>query len=345
MPRLPLEGEPLGNQLVAAGGGATLLVASTGGHLEELVRLSHRFTPRSARVEWVTFADPQSESLLAGKRVHTVPYIPPRGYVAAASSLARAVSILRRGKFDRIVSTGAGIAIPFLTAARILGVESHYIESSARTGGASVTGSVVSRLPGVRTYTQHRAWSSPRWRYEGSLFDGYEVIRAPDGIRAPVAGRVVVTLGTMRTYGFRRAVDRLRLVLPQVTTADADVLWQVGATEVDDLQIQVRDRIPASEMLEAIGAADLVIAHAGIGSALSALDAGVCPVLLPRSAAHKEHVDDHQRLIARDLNERGLAISRDVDKLNAGDLTEAMARSIHGLTTAAPFMLSSPERS
>ena len=54
-------------------------------------------------------------------------------------------------------------------------------------------------------------------------------------------------------------------------------------------------------MQAAIDQADLVIAHAGIGSALTAFDAGLCPVLLPHSAARGEHVDDHQQLIADDL--------------------------------------------
>lgn len=317
--------------------GRTLLVASTGGHLDELLRLRRRLSPRADSVGWATFDDPQSRSLLATQEVHTVPYIAPRDVVAAGRGLPRALGILRRGRFDRVVSTGSGIALPFLTAARILGLESHYVESAARTSGPSLSGSLVSRLPGTRTYTQYEAWSSSRWIYRGSLFDGYEVVESA-GTDAP-ARRVVVTLGTMRTYGFRRSVEKLVELLPAVTAPDADVLWQVGSTDVSGLGVTARQYVPADELAAAVRAADLVIAHGGIGSALSALDAGRSPVLLPRSRQHGEHVDDHQKLIAAMLADRGLAVSRDPADLTVDDLILAMRRRVVPAETAEPFRL------
>ena len=47
----------------------TLLVASTGGHLEQLMRLHERLRPASNETEWVTSDEPQSRSLLSGQRV------------------------------------------------------------------------------------------------------------------------------------------------------------------------------------------------------------------------------------------------------------------------------------
>lgn len=52
-----------------------LLVASTGGHLEQLKRLEPRFAPAFDQAAYATFDDPQSRSLLAGRDVHFVPYI------------------------------------------------------------------------------------------------------------------------------------------------------------------------------------------------------------------------------------------------------------------------------
>jgi UDP-N-acetylglucosamine--N-acetylmuramyl-(pentapeptide) pyrophosphoryl-undecaprenol N-acetylglucosamine transferase len=317
--------------------GRTLLVASTGGHLEELFRLRGRLSPGADSVGWATFDDHQSRSLLAQQEVHTVPYIAPRDVGAAARGLPRALAILRRGRFDRVVSTGSGIALPFLTAAWILGLESHYVESAARTSGPSLSGSLVSRLPGSRTYTQYQAWSSSRWVYRGSLFDGYTV--SESGGTQPPAHRVVVTLGTMRTYGFRRAVEKLAQLLPQVTAADADVLWQVGSTDISGLPVDGRQYVPAEEIRAAVQAADLVVAHAGIGSALSALDAGRSPVLLPRSHRHGEHVDDHQKQIASALSDRRLVVSRDPAVLTVDDLLLAMRRRVLPAESAEPFHL------
>ena len=42
----------------------------------------------------------------------------------------------------------------------------------------------------------------------------------------------------------------------------------------------------------ATAAADVVISHAGVGSALTALRCGKRPILVPREAARGEHVDD-----------------------------------------------------
>lgn len=56
--------------------GRQLLVASTGGHLAQIVK----WAPRIGAAEdslWVTFESPQSESLLDGRRVLKVPYVAP----------------------------------------------------------------------------------------------------------------------------------------------------------------------------------------------------------------------------------------------------------------------------
>lgn len=319
----------------ATGYGDTLFVASTGGHLEELKRLSYRFDDGGGIGHWATFADAQSDSLLRGERVHHLRYVPPRGYRAAAANVSTAVSLLRRGGYRRIVSTGAGVAIPFLLAGRSMGLDCHYVESAARTTGPSLTGSVAARIPGVRLYTQYEEWASSRWHYRGSVFDTWST----ETVSAGPARRVVVTLGTMRDYGFRSAVDALLRVLPEVTTPDAQVLWQVGSTDVNGRGIEAHDRLPADHLRRAMSEADLVVAHAGVGSALNALDSGNVPVLLPRLHSRGEHVDDHQQMIARRLADRRLAVTSDPAGLTAAHLREAMSKRVHASGLAEPFRL------
>jgi UDP-N-acetylglucosamine--N-acetylmuramyl-(pentapeptide) pyrophosphoryl-undecaprenol N-acetylglucosamine transferase len=317
--------------------GGVLLVANTGGHLEELYRLRPRFVPRADREEWATFDDPQSRTMLAGRPVHFVSYVGPRAYRPAAANVAAARRILRAGRFERVVSTGAAVALPFLLAARVMRVPCHYIESAARSQGPSMTGKLVGRIPGVRLYTQYESWASSRWAYRGSLFDAYQ----PDAPATTVdqARSVVVTLGTMRDYSFRTAVDRIRDVLPAVLAPDAEVLWQTGATDVRDLDIDGHERLPSDQLSDAVARADLVIAHAGIGSALTALDLGKCPVLLPRRVQRKEHVDDHQQMIARELGGRGLAVSTEAPELRVDHLWAAMRSAVRVKEASAPFTL------
>ncbi|HLT83554.1 MAG TPA: glycosyltransferase [Phototrophicaceae bacterium] len=316
--------------------GRALLVASTGGHLEQLWRLHARFRPAFAEVEWATFDEAQSRSLLADQTVHHVPYIPPRGYGEVVRGMREARRILRAGSFDTVVSTGSGIALAFLPVARALGVRTHYVESAARADGPSLTGRIVSRVPGTRTYSQYPTWADTRWQYRGSLFDGYEAV---PGEPTGGARRVVVTLGTMRRYGFRRALEAVVRALPEVLAPGAEVLWQTGVTDCAGLPIEGRVDVPAAELHAAIGAADLVIAHAGIGSCLTALDAGRSPVVLPRRHAFDEHVDDHQELIAHELDRRGLAVRRLPGELTGADLRAAMARRVRAVDTYQEFRL------
>lgn len=313
----------------------TLLVAATGGHLEELFQIRPRLVPECGETQWVTHDDPQSRSLLGRESVRTVPYVPPRGHRQVAEITPEAWRIVRGGGFDRVISTGAGIAVPFLAAARLSGLECHYIESAARADGPSVTGRIASMMPGVRLYSQYQKWASDKWNYRGSLFDSFE----PAECQPPAIKRVVVTLGTMRTYGFRRAVDRLLQVLPEVLAPDAEILWQLGVTNDAGMSGDVRASVPNAELRRAIAGADLVIAHSGIGSALTALELGKRPVLLPRRPTFDEHVDDHQALIAHELGRRGLAVAVEADEVAVGDLIRAASGRVLSKESPGPFRL------
>lgn len=297
----------------------TLLVASTGGHLEQLYRLSRGFIPESHGVHWVTHDDQQSRSLLAEESVEWVPYVPPRGYREMLSLLPVARRILREGNYRRVVSTGAGMSLSFFLQARRMGIDCYYIESAARTEGPSMTGRLLRHVPGMHLYCQYEHWADDRWTYQGSLFDTFEVEEVPP---RPIR-RVVVTLGTMRTYPFTRLTERINELLPDVVEPGADILWQVGATPAWGLTGRVHESVPHRELQAAITEADLVIAHAGIGSALAALERGKRPVLVPRRAELGEHVDDHQTLIAAELGWRNLSVSAEADRLTAADLRRA----------------------
>jgi UDP-N-acetylglucosamine transferase subunit ALG13 len=106
------------------------------------------------------------------------------------------------------------------------------------------------------------------------------------------------------------------------------VLWQTGSTDCTGLDIITRPQVPSSELQDAMRDADVVVAHAGTGVALAALEAGKWPVLVPRRAAFGEHVDDHQTGIARELGGRGLAVVREADQIVLDDLVAATAKRV-----------------
>ena len=257
---------------------------------------------------WATNPAPQSTSLLAGEEVEYVPYVAPRDWVTVLRNTTAAQRIIRRHDVTRMYTTGAGIALSFLPVARAMGVECHYVESAARTDGPSVTGRIAALIPGVSTYTQYETWTSPTWRRAPSVFDGFAAAARHD---PPQRLKVVVTVGTIK-YPFRALFERLLDVLPP----DADVLWQTGSTPVDGLPLRAAPSLPHADLLSAMRGADVVVAHAGIGSALASLEAGRAPLLVPRRESRGEHVDDHQVQIAKDLHSRGLAVHVEVHALD-----------------------------
>lgn len=282
-------------------GRRTLLVASTGGHLEQLVRLHPRLDVAQDS-PWVTFDTPQSRSLLAGRDVHFVPYVAPRDWrgIAAAARIVR--PLLRQ--VDAAVSTGAGVALAALPQSLLSGKPSVYIESISRVRGPSMSGRVLERLPKLGLYTQHKMWDDRRgWRHGPSVLESYTTSISPGVRKRP--RRLLVALGTIEPYRFDRLIN---LVLAYVRRhPDVEVLWQLGASDRDDLPGRVVEQLSTDDFEEALQWADLVISHSGVGVSLSTLDAGRVPVLLARRAELDEHVDDHQEQILKHLSALGLA--------------------------------------
>jgi len=306
--------------------GKLVLVATTGGHLAQLYEIADRIPYRGPRL-WVTFDSEQGRTLLAGESVIFIPYIAERDVAGVARALPYARRILAAGgPVSAVVSTGSAIALGFLPYAAMRGIPAHYIESAARTDQASLTGQLLSAMPGVRLYRQYAHAAGGRWGYGGSVFDGFEAVRVPS---RPVR-RVVVTLGT--SMRFRRLLEQLVAIIP----AEAEVLWQTGLTPTEGLPIEPQRFVSATALATAMRDADAVVAHAGCGSALTALKAGKCPVLVPRDPGcdEDEVVDAHQGEVAAWLDAAGLALSRAVETLGFADLQRASERAV----TRAPVL-------
>lgn len=309
----------------------TLLVTSPGGHLRQMWTLAPRFNVSRPYV-WATSRSAQSESLLANEDFIELPETPSRSVSGSAKVLRIARRLFRERDIDTVVSTGALPAFPIFLEARRRGINCHYIESAARAKGPSLTGKMVSRIPGVRLYSQYSALATGRWRYSGSVLDGFES-SGTDTTGATKIRRVVVTVG-VEPFGFRRALERLIEILP----SDAEVLWQTGHTDHAGLPIDASPWVLGADLEQAMEEADVVVSHSGVGSAITAMSAGKCPVLLPRLSEQGEHVDNHQIQIAEELERRRLAVNRQVADLGPDDLTRAAQMRVHAVTPP-PFQL------
>lgn len=306
-----------------------MAVAPTGGHLKELHVLLSRLAGVPVRCFWVTSDSPQSRSLLAGEDVEIVRHTAPRDVVSAAVDAVLIERLLRRRRVEAVLASGAGMAGVAMVVGRMHRLPCYYVDSATRTVAPSLTGRILEGLPGVELYSQYE-WPATRWTFLANVFDGFRPALSVE--RRPIR-RAVVSLGTQPGHGFRRLVLQLADLLP----SDAEVLWQVGPTEVPTVRGDVRRFVPARELLDACRGADLVVTHAGVGSTLMALEAGRIPLVVPRLAKHGEHVDDHQLRLAGELETRGLAIPVRPERLTADDLGRAASMSAERSLIPSPL--------
>jgi len=296
-----------------------VLVASTGGHLEQLHRWLDRWHVPSHQVHWVTFSNEQSKSLLDGWSSTYVNYVRPRDLLGTFRTVDPIRDAIRTLKATHVVSTGAAVAVSGAIAARRERVPFTYIESLARVDRLSTTAGILARVPNIKRYVQSDRLASSKFTYAGSILDDFYTENVQPRSSSDRL-RIFVTVGTIKPYGFDRlleAVDRV--------TSDDDVTWQIGESGYAPSHGTVKRSMPRSELVEHLEHCDVVVAHAGVGSILGALAAGRVPVIAARSRRFGEHIDDHQQDIARLLAARGLVRHIDPGTLDRNELLSATA--------------------
>lgn len=296
------------------------MVASPGGHLDELIIMADLLGVDTTNAVWVTGRTAQTESLLSDREVVWMPRVGSGQMAKAALSLPAVLRLHHRLQPDRLVSTGALFSTPHLLAARMRGCETWFIDSATRVVGPSSTGRFAQRLTSARLFVQGTGWGDKAWTPVPNVFDAFEATPRPDPVVAGDLRTAVVSLGT-ELWPFDRAVSACRRVLEGL-----DICWQTGTTVAcDDEGTQLTQWLPATELHAAFGAADVVITHAGVGSVLSVLQQGKVPVILPRRASAGEMVDDHQLEFAASIAARGLAVSVEADDLSVDHIVRAAA--------------------
>jgi UDP-N-acetylglucosamine:LPS N-acetylglucosamine transferase len=124
---------------------------------------------RDVRRTWVTLQAPDVDHLLAGEEVVTAHGPTNRSVGNLLRNLPLAWRVVRRGKADVILSTGAGLAVPFFVVGKLLRRRLVYVESLTRTETVSLTGRLVYPLADEFFVQWPRAARRTRMRYEGSV--------------------------------------------------------------------------------------------------------------------------------------------------------------------------------
>lgn len=146
-----------------------LFVCSSGGHLSQLLQLRPWWEHHDRA--WVSFHAEDVITSLEGERLYFGYSPTTRNAVNLVRNLALSVSLLRRERPDVIVSTGAGMAVPFFWVGHLLGCSTVYIEVYDRIDSPTLTGRLCRRASDLFLLQWERQRAQyPRGTYAGPLY-------------------------------------------------------------------------------------------------------------------------------------------------------------------------------
>lgn len=142
------------------------------------------------------------------------------------------------------------------------------------------------------------------------------------------------------TVGSQMPFDRLIsgvAAWAAVQTDSPDVLAQVGDSELRPLGLRAVRSLSPEDFRKAVSEAEVIIAHAGMGSVLTAMEFGKPLVVLPRKGVLRETRNDHQIATARWLAAKeGVFVAlEDVDLADAIDRARASTRATSQISSHA----------
>lgn len=143
-----------------------MFVASNGGHLAQLLALRSWWVGRERT--WVSFDKPDARSKLVGEDVVWAHWPTTRNIPNLLRNFVLAVRTIARQRPDVVVSTGAGVALPFFLAARLCRIPTVYIEVYDRMDSRTLSG----RLCRPFSSTFLVQWPEQEQLYRGSTMVG-----------------------------------------------------------------------------------------------------------------------------------------------------------------------------
>ena len=146
---------------------------------------------------------------------------------------------------------------------------------------------------------------------------------------------IFVTVGSLFPfYRLVRLVDEVAVTMPQET-----FFAQIFSGAYEPVNIPYARLLTRREFTEKMQAASVIVAHAGMGSVISAMEMGKPVILTPRVLEWGEHTTDHQMATARWLEGRpGIHVC-----LRDEDLPAAISAALAGQAVGQAMPRSAPE--
>jgi UDP-N-acetylglucosamine:LPS N-acetylglucosamine transferase len=266
-----------------------VVAADPGGHLALATWLSALWRGQSCL--WWSIDTPDARARLDNQRVSWAEGPTPRAPVVYLRNVGAAVRMLRRERPDLVLTTGAGLGLAAVTAARLLRIPSVFVEVVDRVEAPSLSGRGMARLADV-VVVQRRAqlMAYPGARVVGELRPAADV---------PTTQRrgVYVSVGTHHA-----PMNRLIGAAERLASLGHEVTVQHGHSR-PARGCRSRAFLPPGEHRRQLASAQVVVLHGGSSSLAEAASLGQRPVVVPRDPALGEHVDSHQLVAARRLPE------------------------------------------
>ena len=149
-----------------------LIVCSSGGHLLQMLEMHDAWEPFERL--WVTFDKSDARSLLCDERVIHAFGPTNRSIPNLLRNLRLAVRLLRDERPSVILTTGAGVAVPFAWIGRLMGIRTIYVESVTRIDELSLSARLIAPVA-TQVFAQWPELAEPsagRIRFAGNLFAG-----------------------------------------------------------------------------------------------------------------------------------------------------------------------------
>ena len=118
-----------------------MLVSSTGGHFRGLQELEGYW--KDCDRVWVTFRSGTTEAALAGENVYWAWGPTNRNIGNLLKNLKMSVSVVWKERPDMVLTTGAGVAVPFILMGKLLGAQTVFVESITRVTTLSLSAKLV----------------------------------------------------------------------------------------------------------------------------------------------------------------------------------------------------------
>ena len=120
------------------------------------------------------------------------------------------------------------------------------------------------------------------------------------------------------TVGYQMAFDRLIEAVDLWAGAHPDtaLFAQIGPSEFEPANMPYTEFMEPSEFKERVEGCSVLVAHAGMGSILTALQYGKPILVMPRHAARNETRNDHQIATSQRLASRpGIEVAMDESEI------------------------------